>query len=95
LDRAAQLPHRHALHDQSERNDQRGGLRRRQEVQPYRRGDNAECKAGEPGDECRGKRPGEEQREVKCVSLVHCIPHAGRRADARRGMGQRLADRSG
>ena len=58
---AAQLPDCNALHDQPEGNDQGCGLHRRQDVQPHRRGDEAEGEAGESGDE-RGREGGEQEK---------------------------------
>jgi hypothetical protein len=77
LDRTPQLPHRDALHDQAEGDDQGRRLRRQHEMQPHRRRDDREGKTGEPGDKRRGEGAGEKQREFDCVKLIHGIPHAG------------------
>jgi hypothetical protein len=45
------------LNDETERDDQRGRLHRRQEMQPHGGGDNTEGEAGEAGDKRRGKCP--------------------------------------
>ena len=50
VERVAQLPHRVALDDQAVADDQRRGLQGRQDVQPDRRGDQAEGEARQSGD---------------------------------------------
>src|SRR5207253_1247849 len=77
FDRPPQFPYRDALNDQAEGDDQRGSLRRREEMQPHRGGDDAEGEAGEAGDKRRGKRPGGEQGEIEYRESVHGVPHAG------------------
>ena len=60
LYRPAQLPDRDPLHDQSIRGDQRRHVSGRQEMQPYRRGDNAKSKARYAGHKSRCEGPSSE-----------------------------------
>jgi hypothetical protein len=69
VQRAAQLPHRVALHDQPECNDQRSRLQRREHVKPDRRDDKAEGEAGETGDQRAGKGGEKKQRQFECRSI--------------------------
>ena len=69
VQRAAQLPDRVALYDQPECDDQRRRLQRREDVEPDRRCDEAEGKAGEAGDERPGKGREKKRQQFECHSI--------------------------
>src|SRR5438132_13097512 len=64
VERPAQLPYRITLHHEAQRDDQGGGLERRKDVEPHRRGDEPEGEAGEARDQ-RGRERGAEKEDVK------------------------------
>src|SRR5262249_16925221 len=83
--RVTQLPHRHALHDQPEGDDQARGLHWREDVQPRCRGDQPEGKSREPRHQ-RGREGGkEEDREIERDGVhrasppSRCVSQASRR----------------
>jgi hypothetical protein len=79
------------LHDQSEGDNQCRALRRAEEVQPHRGGNNAESKAGEAGDEGRGESRTDKQYQIGDIETAHGIPHRSRRSATAAVIGQRLA----
>ena len=71
---ARNFPHRPSLHDKAEGDDQGSCLDRRQDVQPYRRGNDAKSEPGYAGDKGRGESAGGKQGEIKSLRAVHGIP---------------------
>src|SRR5262249_3453279 len=87
-DRTTQLPHRDALHDQREGGDQRRDLSRREEMKPYRGGDNAEREAGQTGHKGGGKCAGRKKKQDRePVGRPLHTPSPPRCAWAPRGQG--------
>jgi hypothetical protein len=74
VQRTAQLPDRIALYDQPERNDQRGGLQRGEDVEPDRGDNEAKGEAGEAGDQRAGKGREKKQRQFECKSIHVLAP---------------------
>jgi hypothetical protein len=77
VQRAAQFPDRIALHDQAERDDQRRGLQGCKDVEPDRRGDQAERKAGEARDQRAGKCCKKKDRNLNGKPIHVLAPSKG------------------
>jgi hypothetical protein len=75
--RAAQFPDRIALHDQTERDDQRSGLQGGEDVEPDRRHDQAERKTGQARHQRAGKCRHKKDRELKGKSIHVLAPKKG------------------
>jgi hypothetical protein len=93
FERRSQFPNRVALDQQSIGDDQACRLRRRENVKPGTRGNDAEGKAGKARDHrCREARRNEYQ-QIEGIEVVHGIPP--RSGKSRRKTGQRLACKGG
>jgi hypothetical protein len=73
LQRMPQLPDRIALHHKSKAGDQDRRLQRRENVEPHRRGNDAEGEAANARDQGGEERPGEEdyREDVETEARIH------------------------